>query len=326
MPKIYDTFIFFEEFDLLRVRLESCYPYVHKFVICEAGQTHFGLKKDFVLQRRWGELSKYHEKIVYLQLSEFPLTKEKYPKYLREYVRKLRSDSNEERQLGWLREGFQRHQIMKWLQGQPTKDAYTFVSDLDEIPFYEMILEHLKTNHQRIRTQRCHFYLHTFYYNIYNFVPGYVGGHAYLVPLSKLDLEKSILWRFGNHHGYHINLIAECVRHLTYFYAPSKQYRKGSAIVEGIPHDCNLDVLTAWFRRFMTHTSTDRFLSEEFEPVEKPRMPIAIDLLPYIFRQPLAEKLKIYDLFLKTATTPDEIIAFIERYEALDGRLPEVCG
>ena len=45
MAKVYDTFLFFNELDLLEIRLNILDDYVDYFVLCEANQTFSGKDK-----------------------------------------------------------------------------------------------------------------------------------------------------------------------------------------------------------------------------------------------------------------------------------------
>lgn len=45
MPKIYDLMPFYNEFDLMEIRLNHLYDHVDYFVICEAGETFTGSRK-----------------------------------------------------------------------------------------------------------------------------------------------------------------------------------------------------------------------------------------------------------------------------------------
>ena len=65
--KIYDCFTFFNEIDLLKIRLEYLYDYVDKFVISESNLTFAGQKKPFYFLNHKKEFSRWQNKIVYLQ-------------------------------------------------------------------------------------------------------------------------------------------------------------------------------------------------------------------------------------------------------------------
>ena len=50
MAKIYDVFTFFNEIDLLKLRLEMLSPYVDKFVIVECVETFSGKPKPLYFE------------------------------------------------------------------------------------------------------------------------------------------------------------------------------------------------------------------------------------------------------------------------------------
>ena len=67
MAKIYDCFMFFNELDLLELRLETLYPYVDKFVISESDSTHSGMDKPFLFEQNREKYSKYEDKLIYIK-------------------------------------------------------------------------------------------------------------------------------------------------------------------------------------------------------------------------------------------------------------------
>ena len=46
-----DSFLFFQELDLLEIRLEYLYPYVDKFLIVESCQTFKGEHKEYNFEK-----------------------------------------------------------------------------------------------------------------------------------------------------------------------------------------------------------------------------------------------------------------------------------
>ena len=48
---IIDSFLFFQELDLLEIRLEYLYPIIDKFVIVEARQSFKGNTKDYIFEK-----------------------------------------------------------------------------------------------------------------------------------------------------------------------------------------------------------------------------------------------------------------------------------
>jgi hypothetical protein len=53
MRKVYDCFTFFNELDLLELRLTECYNDADYFVIAEANTTFTGVAKRYNLEDNW---------------------------------------------------------------------------------------------------------------------------------------------------------------------------------------------------------------------------------------------------------------------------------
>ncbi len=66
MAKIYDCFTFFNEYDLLEIRLKLLYPFVDKFVIAEANFTHSGKEKPFNFLNQKARFEPWADKIQYI--------------------------------------------------------------------------------------------------------------------------------------------------------------------------------------------------------------------------------------------------------------------
>jgi beta-1,4-mannosyl-glycoprotein beta-1,4-N-acetylglucosaminyltransferase len=64
--RIIDAFIFFNEIELLKIRLELLYPHVDEFVICEANTTFSGQRKPYTFLEREQEFSPWRDKITFL--------------------------------------------------------------------------------------------------------------------------------------------------------------------------------------------------------------------------------------------------------------------
>ena len=65
--KIIDSFTFFNEIDLLKMRLSLLYEKVDHFIICESNVTHSGMKKNFNFLEYKNEFSPWQDKIIYLK-------------------------------------------------------------------------------------------------------------------------------------------------------------------------------------------------------------------------------------------------------------------
>lgn len=72
MRKVYDCFTFFNELDLLELRLSECYDSADYFVIAEANKTFSGNDKRFILEDNWDRYKAFHDKIIYIKVDDMP--------------------------------------------------------------------------------------------------------------------------------------------------------------------------------------------------------------------------------------------------------------
>jgi len=109
MRKIYDCFTFFNELDLLEIRLEEHYDSVDYFVISEASKSHQGFSKEYFLENNWDRYKKYHNKIIYIKVDDMP------------------NDT-----YTWTLENFQRNALVRGLTDAQPNDIIV-ISDCDEM-------------------------------------------------------------------------------------------------------------------------------------------------------------------------------------------------
>ncbi len=117
LMKIYDCFTFFNELDLLEIRLNILNPVVDYFVIVEASKTHSGSEKKLIFLNNKDQFKEFSEKIIHIIVDDMP------------------SISNNDR---WILENFQRNAISRGLT-KCNADDLIMISDLDEIPNLEKI-------------------------------------------------------------------------------------------------------------------------------------------------------------------------------------------
>ena len=114
---IYDCFTFFNELDILELRLNILYKYVDKFVIVEGNKTHTGKDKDFIFEQNKNRFEKFLDKIIYIKVEDFP---------------SLENSQTSEDGNKWLYENYQRDAIMRGLT-ECKDDDIIITSDCDEI-------------------------------------------------------------------------------------------------------------------------------------------------------------------------------------------------
>jgi len=108
-PQVYDCFLFFNELELLEIRLHEMAPYVDHFVIVEANETFRGAPKPYYFAENRERFAQFADKIIHIQLEEH-----------------LETDNP------WIRERYQRQQVFRGLKNCNRKDII-FLSDVDEI-------------------------------------------------------------------------------------------------------------------------------------------------------------------------------------------------
>jgi beta-1,4-mannosyl-glycoprotein beta-1,4-N-acetylglucosaminyltransferase len=93
---IYDCFIFSNEIELLKTRLEYYSEIVDRFVIIEAAFTFSGLNRDLVYPKIKDDLIKYEGKIIYFPLYTVPDSKSAWDieYYVRDQIRNCLIKSN----------------------------------------------------------------------------------------------------------------------------------------------------------------------------------------------------------------------------------------
>lgn len=123
--KIYDAFSFFNELDLLEIRLNILNDYVDYFVISEAVSTFKGELKPLYYNLNKNRFKKWHDKIIHLIIPEFPSNEAIYKKA-------LSSPNVGDGSEHWVREFYQKEAPILALNKCSDEDI-VFVSDVDEI-------------------------------------------------------------------------------------------------------------------------------------------------------------------------------------------------
>lgn len=142
MAKVYDIFTFFNELDLLELRLDMMDSFVDKFVIIECVETFSGNKKTLYYEENKDRFKKYHHKIIHHITQDPPKSFDD----LRERILDLNNDDLMKQiciqalttsnvppgELHWLKEFYQKENIRRALLDLEDDDI-CFIGDLDEI-------------------------------------------------------------------------------------------------------------------------------------------------------------------------------------------------
>lgn len=130
--KIYDCFTFFNELEVLKIRLEELYNDVDYFVVVEATKTFSGKPKPLYFAENSATFEKYRDKIIHIVVDDFP-----------EVTGNVETDN-------WAREKHQRNAIMRGLSHCSARDII-FISDVDELIRHDVINQ-VKIHLQKVRT------------------------------------------------------------------------------------------------------------------------------------------------------------------------------
>ena len=138
---VYDCFSFMNEMDLLELKLNELNDVVDKFVLVEATMTHSGLPKRLYFAENVGRFWDFHDKIIHIIVDNMPSTYDEVQAAISPQDRVWLATGY---QLGdnWVRERFQRNQIMRGLTSCKPDDII-IIEDADEI-VKASILEHIE--------------------------------------------------------------------------------------------------------------------------------------------------------------------------------------
>jgi len=271
--KIIDAFLFYNEIDLLKVRLSYLGEHVDQFIITEANIDFSGKPKPFLLNSEVIQSLPYSEKIIYHQ--EFINLESIAWRYKRIRYRNRKS------KFLWTIQDAQRNSLLKPLRNFSKKDIVIF-SDLDEFPAIPALHEAIKMLHlSPSNSSRFALSLQQlfFYFNVnscahadlfYGSVIAKNAAFFYFKP-HKLRADKNDLLH-----------IDEGGWHFSYFMDEEKIINKVLAIsdVEGLSHFKQLSVDEVRFKVKNKLDLYDRTISLGGKPVN----PIPEKLLQLIHK------------------------------------------
>lgn len=141
--KIFDCFPFYNELELLDVRLHELGDVVDYFVLVEATRTHSGILKPLYFQQEISKFSswtpirtminfpKYGNKIIHVIVEDMPVTDAELSAALSDKDKRW-IESKYQVEDSWVRERFQRNAIMRSLNTAKPDDVI-IIGDADEI-------------------------------------------------------------------------------------------------------------------------------------------------------------------------------------------------
>lgn len=152
-PKVYDCFLFFNELELLKMRLHEMSPQVDKFVIVEASETFRGNPKPLYFAENRHLFEAYKDKIIHVVV-----------------------EGHFEDDARFHRERYQRNQIFRGLKDCKKSDII-LISDVDEIVRQKDIPKIVEVlSSKKASTVLCYQKMYMFYLNRYKSLwPGTVA-------------------------------------------------------------------------------------------------------------------------------------------------------
>lgn len=156
---IIDAFPFFNELDVLEIRLAELAPIVDKFVIAECRETYGGNLKPLYLQSNYSRFAKWHDKIVPCVIDKLEPA---LPVTLHDNNPNVQAGTI--RTIGRQREAYMRNAMLPFImQLNPNPHSILSFGDCDEIPrasaIHDFIHKHKNVPVARLKQR-------TYYYNV----------------------------------------------------------------------------------------------------------------------------------------------------------------
>lgn len=159
---VYDCFIFFNELDLLEIRLNELNKVVDKFVLIEANKTFQNNHKPYYFEENKERFSPFLDKIIHIKLDKYPL----FIPIINPFT-------------PWKLEFFQRNSIVKGLVNCKPEDI-VLISDVDEIPKASVLKEMLAKGIDQIYGLKMDMYMYFLNNQLI-----YDGGSSMTIEQSK---------------------------------------------------------------------------------------------------------------------------------------------
>lgn len=198
-----DAFMFYNELEILELRLECLDEYVDRFVLVESEVNHVGGPKDLFFEQNKSRYAKWIHKITHVIVTADEAPKDPNP---------------------WAREKYQREAILRGLDGVPD-EAIVMISDVDEIP------DMTKVRYEQLPAIVCAVHMWMFEYSFkYLFTGepwfGTVITNAALIRRNGPNYFRDNRWKFPHfqYAGWHLSSFGTPMRIWTKFqtYAHAK--------------------------------------------------------------------------------------------------------
>lgn len=165
--KIYDIFNFFNELELLDIRLHILDPYVDYFVIVESTLTHSGKPKELFYENNKERFKQFEHKIIHYVIedplqnftdAEQRLTKNNLSPLEKDILIQTLTSDNIPKGMGHFLRDFYEKESVKQALTNLSDDDFCFISDLDEIWNPEILIDYRKDDIYRFKqTVYCYY-------------------------------------------------------------------------------------------------------------------------------------------------------------------------
>lgn len=205
--RIIDTFIFYNELDLLFYRLSILDDHVDSFILVESTHTFSGKDKPLFYQENKSMFEKFNHKIIHIVVNDFPY---KFPN--------INYSNNQQ----WENEYYQRNCIKNGLDtiiDILDENDIILTSDVDEIPNPDILIKAKNNNLFFDHNSLNRLALDMYYYNLYYRVGEGSNWHGIKLFTKKayntinLSFQQMRLWE----HSHIVNIIEKGGWHLSYF-------------------------------------------------------------------------------------------------------------
>jgi len=205
--RIVDSFIFYNELDILFYRLSILDEYVDNFILVESTHTFSGHPKPLFYNENKDQFEKFTHKIIHIIVSDIPY---KIPNINYEYNQQ------------WENEYYQRNAIKQGLDtiiNELSDSDILLTSDVDEIPNPNILINAISGQLQFNKNTLNRLALDMYYYNLYYRIGE--GSNWHGIKLMTIHNYKEINLSFQQmrvwEHSYHVPVIPNGGWHLSYF-------------------------------------------------------------------------------------------------------------
>jgi beta-1,4-mannosyl-glycoprotein beta-1,4-N-acetylglucosaminyltransferase len=207
--KIIDSFIFYNEIDLLYYRLSILHEYVDKFILVESTHTFTGDEKPLFYLENQEKFKRFNDKIIHILVTDFPYKK---------------PNINYDSQQQWENEYYQRNCIKRGLdklinENYLNDEDIILTSDVDEIPNPTVLINAKNNILNFVHNTLNRLALDMYYYNLYYRIGE--GSNWHGIKLFTYNAYKNINLTFQQmriwEHSNYVPIINHGGWHLSYF-------------------------------------------------------------------------------------------------------------